>query len=42
MALITTDTHGGNSQRMRRAVVRGKRMLALAVFVGEKEGLWHS
>ena len=42
MALLITDTHDGNPQRMRCAVVRGARMLAGAVFVGEEEGPWHS
>jgi hypothetical protein len=42
MALIITDTGGGNSRRMRRPAERGTRMQARAVFVSEKEGPWHS
>lgn len=42
MALMITDTTGGFRRRMRRPAGRGKRMQALAVFVGEQEGLWHS
>jgi hypothetical protein len=42
MALLITDTLDGSPQRLRCAVVRGARMLAGAVFVGGKEGPWHS
>ena len=42
MALLITDTHGGNPQLTRCAAVCGARMLAGAVFVGEEEGPWHS
>ena len=42
MALLITDTPGGNPQRMRCADGRGVRMQAHAVFVEWKEGLWHS
>jgi hypothetical protein len=42
MALLITDTTGGNPQRMRCAAGRGARLQVRAVFVGVKEGLWHS
>jgi hypothetical protein len=42
MALLITDTTDGNPQRMRCAAGRGARLQARAVFVGVKEGLWHS
>lgn len=42
MALMITDTYGGNQQRMRWAAVRRPRLHARAVFVREQEGLWHS
>jgi len=42
VALLITDTNGGNPQRLRCADVRGARLQARAVFVAEKEGLWHS
>ena len=42
MALLITDTTGGNPQRVRCAAGRGKRLQTLAVFVGGKEGLWRS
>lgn len=42
MALLITDTLDGNLQRTRCAVECGDRMLAVAVFVEGKEGLWHS
>jgi hypothetical protein len=42
MALLITDTNDGNPQRLGCAGVCGTRMQAGAVFVGGKEGLWHS
>ena len=42
MALLITDTGGGNRRRMRRPAERSTRLQACAVFVGEQEGLWHS
>jgi hypothetical protein len=42
MALLITDTTGGNPQRWRCADGRAKRLQALGVFVREREGLWHS
>ncbi len=42
MALLITDTHDGNPQCMPCAGMRGARLPAGAVCVGEKEGLWHS
>jgi hypothetical protein len=42
MVLMITDTTGGNPQRMRCAAGRGTRLQARAVFVGEKECVWHS
>jgi hypothetical protein len=41
MALLITDTNGGNPQRLRCADGRGKRLQALAVFVLGKEVVWH-
>ena len=41
MALLITETTGGNPQRWRCAAGRGQRLQALAEFVREKEGLWH-
>jgi len=41
MALLITDTAGGNPQRMRCADGRGKRLQARTGFVGEKECPWH-
>ncbi len=41
MALLITDTHDGNPQGMPCAGMRGTRLQAGAVFVGEKEGPWH-
>jgi hypothetical protein len=40
MALLITDTHDGNPQGMPCAGMRGTRLQAGAVFVGEKEGPW--
>ena len=42
MALLITDTSGGNPQRWRCAAVRGERLQALAAFVRGREGPWHS
>ena len=42
MALLITDTDGGNPQRLSCAGVRGARMQAGAVFVCGKVVLWHS
>jgi hypothetical protein len=42
MALLITDTTGGDPQRLRCADGRGARLQARAVFVGVKEGQWHS
>ena len=42
MALLITDTTGGLSQRMRCAAGCAERLQALGVFVGVKEGPWHS
>ena len=42
MALLITETTGGNPQRWRCAAGRGERLQALAVFVREKERLWRS
>ena len=42
MALLITDTTGGYPRRPRCAAGRGARLQARAVFVGVKEGLWHS
>ena len=42
MALMITDTGGGSRQRMRCPAERGLRLQALAVFVPDQEGLWHS
>ena len=41
MALLMTDTTGGNPQRMRCAAGRGARLQAGAVFVGAKKVVWH-
>ncbi|MEO6281091.1 hypothetical protein [Roseateles sp.] len=43
MALMITDTIGGNRQRMRCPAERGERMQALAVFVRQPDGgtPWH-
>jgi hypothetical protein len=38
MALMITDTHGGNRQGMPCPAVRGERMQALAVFVRQRDG----
>ena len=40
MALLITDTAGGDPQRLRCADRRGERLQALAVFVRVKEWLW--
>jgi hypothetical protein len=42
MALLITETTGGRLQRMGCAAGRGVRLQAHAVFVGVREGLWHS
>ncbi len=42
MARLITDTHDGSSQGLPCAGMRGARLQAGAVFVGGKEGLWHS
>ena len=42
MALLISDTRGGYRRDMPRPVERGLRMQALAVFVRDQEGLWHS
>jgi hypothetical protein len=42
MELLITDTPCGYPQRLRCADGRGVRLPARAVFVGAKEGLWHS
>ena len=42
MALLMTDTTDRYPQRLRCAAGRGRRLQARAVFVGVKEGLWHS
>ena len=42
MALLITDTAGGNLQRMRCADGRAGRLQASGVLVGGREGLWHS
>ncbi len=38
MALMITDTRGGNGQGMPCPAERGERLQALAVFVGRWEG----
>jgi hypothetical protein len=42
MALMITDTGGGNRQRMRCPAARARGLQAEGEFVGEQEGLWHS
>ncbi len=42
MALLITDTTGGNLRRMRCTDGRGARLQARAAFVGVKGGPWHS
>jgi hypothetical protein len=42
MALLITDTHDGIPQGMPCAGMRGARLHAGAVYVGGREGLWHS
>ena len=41
MALLITETTGGNPQRWRCAAGRGERLQALSAFVRGREGLWH-
>ena len=43
MALMITDTQGGNRQGMACPAERGERMQALAVFVRQPDGSksWH-
>ncbi len=42
MALMITDTVGGNWQRMRCPASRDRGLQAEVVFIGDQEGLWHS
>ncbi len=42
MALLITDTTGGNSQRTRCAAGCARRLQALGAFVGNQECAWHS
>ena len=42
MALLITETTGGNPQRLRCAASRGERLQALAEFMRAKERLWRS
>jgi len=42
MALMITDTSGGNWQRPRCPAARARGLQAEGVFVVEQEGPWHS
>ena len=42
MALIITDTSGGNRQRMRCPAARARGLQAEGEFVEDREGLWRS